>query len=300
MKMNAHPNQWNDQLSIDTPELVALEFPLAGIGSRCLALIIDYLLQSVVLVLAVLALFAIAASAPAHPQTPARTPLADKWIVAILIAIPFFFQWGYFALFEAFWGGRTPGKRIMHLRVIQQNGRSISFIESLIRNFIRVVDFLPFLYVIGVVSIFVTKRNQRLGDLAAGTKRGLFVAHVRQQVLRGALGALLAARHGLLGREDLPLDLVDDLVDGRVHVLAGLVRMEVRRPRMHLDLHVVQAVVLTTERDLALHRSPQKLLHPPDLVCCVALDRFRRVHVPKRHRDVHLLASSRGVGRPSK
>jgi len=167
--MNAHPNQWNDQLSIDTPELVALEFPLAGIGSRCLALIIDYLLQSVVLVLAVLALFAIAASAPTHPQTPARTPLADKWIVAILIAIPFFFQWCYFALFEAFWGGRTPGKRIMHLRVIQQNGRSISFIESLIRNFIRVVDFLPFLYVIGVVSIFVTKRNQRLGDLAAGT-----------------------------------------------------------------------------------------------------------------------------------
>jgi uncharacterized RDD family membrane protein YckC len=168
--MGAPPGSWNDQLSIDTPELVALEFPLAGIGSRCLASLMDYLLQAIVFVAAIFLFAAIGSSGGASQSgTQHAGEVADKWVVAILILIPFLFQWGYFTLFEAFWSGRTPGKRLMKVRVIHQTGRGITFFESMIRNLIRAVDFLPSFYAVGVASLFITKRHQRLGDLAAGT-----------------------------------------------------------------------------------------------------------------------------------
>jgi hypothetical protein len=79
------------------------------------------------------------------------------------------FHWGYFTLFEAFWNGRTPGKRMVRIRVIHESGRSATFFESMVRNFIRIIDALPSVYAVGVTSLFITKRQQRLGDLAAGT-----------------------------------------------------------------------------------------------------------------------------------
>ena len=85
------------------------------------------------------------------------------------VLIVFLLQWGYFALFEAFGNGRTPGKRVAKIRVIHQSGRGISFIESLARNLVRFVDYLPGFYAVGVVAIFVSRRHQRLGDMVAGT-----------------------------------------------------------------------------------------------------------------------------------
>jgi hypothetical protein len=78
-------------------------------------------------------------------------------------------NWGYFTLFEAFWNGRTPGKRVARIRVIQRSGRSIGLVESMARNLVRYVDQLPFFYGVGVIAMFVNKQHQRLGDLAAGT-----------------------------------------------------------------------------------------------------------------------------------
>ncbi len=72
-------------------------------------------------------------------------------------------------LFEAFWNGRTPGKRIARIRVIQRSGRAIGLFESMARNFIRYIDQIPFFYAVGAIAIFVTRDHQRLGDLAAGT-----------------------------------------------------------------------------------------------------------------------------------
>jgi uncharacterized RDD family membrane protein YckC len=179
--MSVGTGTWNTTFSIDTPELVPLELPLAGIGSRCLALLVDYALQGAVLTLGIVALSAMARgySSP-HPAiglAPTSTR-AVRWTVAILILIPFLLHWAYFALFEALWNGRTPGKRALRIRVIHQTGRSLTFLESLIRNLIRTVDAAPFLYAVGLVSVFVTKRNQRLGDLAAGT---LVIHEARQE-----------------------------------------------------------------------------------------------------------------------
>ena len=78
-------------------------------------------------------------------------------------------NWGYFTLFEAFWNGRTPGKRVARIRVIQRSGRPIGIFESMARNFVRYVDQIPFFYAVGVITMFATRQHQRLGDLAAGT-----------------------------------------------------------------------------------------------------------------------------------
>ncbi len=152
-----------DQLNIDTPELVAIEMPLAGIGSRFIAILVDYLILGAAFTLL------IALAAIIIPAVHVFGEVSANWAVGIFFLIVFLLQWGYFALFEAFGNGRTPGKRAARIRVIHQSGRGISFIESLARNLVRFVDYMPGFYAVGVVAIFVSRRHQRLGDMVAGT-----------------------------------------------------------------------------------------------------------------------------------
>jgi uncharacterized RDD family membrane protein YckC len=152
-----------DQLNIDTPELVDIEMPLAGIGSRFIAILLDYLICGVaVVVLIILALIIV-------PALHLFSNVSANVAVGIFFLIIFLIQWGYFSLFEAFNSGRTPGKMAAKIRVIHQSGRGISFLESLARNLVRVVDYLPSLYALGIVVIFMSRRHQRLGDMVAGT-----------------------------------------------------------------------------------------------------------------------------------
>jgi uncharacterized RDD family membrane protein YckC len=155
----------SDQLNIDTPELVDIEMPLAGIGSRFIALLVDMLIwfAGFIFFLILLLIFL-------KPGSLAFAGITEKWAVAIVIFIVFLLFWGYFTLFEAFWNGRTPGKRVARIRVIQRSGRAISLFESMARNLVRYVDMQPFpMYAVGVIAIFSTRQHQRLGDLAAGT-----------------------------------------------------------------------------------------------------------------------------------
>jgi uncharacterized RDD family membrane protein YckC len=154
----------SDQLSIDTPELVAIEMPLAGIGSRFIALLVDYLIwfAGFTVLLVLLAIFL-------KPGSLGVLGIPEQWAVAIVIFLVFLLNWGYFTLFEAFWNGRTPGKRVARIRVIQRSGRAIGLFESMARNLVRYVDQVPLFYAVGVIAIFVTRQHQRLGDLAAGT-----------------------------------------------------------------------------------------------------------------------------------
>src|ERR1035437_1120754 len=162
--METNSNQLNpEELSIATPELVDIEFPLAGIGSRFVALLIDYLIWFAGFIALALV------SSSFLPGIRAFTKVSEQWAAAIVIFSFFLLNWGYFTLFEAFWNGRSPGKRIARIRVIQRSGRGIGLFESIARNLIRYVDQFPFFYAVGVIAIFATRQHQRLGDLAAGT-----------------------------------------------------------------------------------------------------------------------------------
>jgi uncharacterized RDD family membrane protein YckC len=153
----------SDQLSIDTPELVSIEVPLAGIGSRFIAILVDTLIWVPATLLLEWGLHLVL------PAITAFSEISAQWTVAAYTFVTFLLYWGYFTLFEAFWNGQTPGKRVAKIRVIQRSGRAIGFVESLARNLIRVIDQIPFFYGVGVITMFATKQHQRLGDLAAGT-----------------------------------------------------------------------------------------------------------------------------------
>ena len=152
-----------DKLSIDTPEQVALDFSLASIGSRFLAIAVDTLIQTAATIVLVLLGVGLVA---AFGLTFAG---ASPWILAVLFLLYFVIYQAYFAIFEAMWNGQTPGKRVVGLRVISVTGRPISPFEAILRNVVRIADQLPGIYAIGIVFVFFTERNQRLGDLAAGT-----------------------------------------------------------------------------------------------------------------------------------
>ncbi len=151
-----------ERLTIETPEQIALELPLAGVGSRFLAVAVDTLLQ--------VGLFVVLALFLTFVAILTRGAWLTSWVVPVLLVLlVFFFYWGYFALFETLWKGQTPGKRAAHIRVIKESGRPINAFEAISRNLVRVVDFMPAFYGVGIVCMLANARNRRLGDFVAGT-----------------------------------------------------------------------------------------------------------------------------------
>ena len=161
------PPDQSDELVIATPERVAFQYEIAGIGSRFLAQSVDMLVVfaiGFVIAIAALALGLIFQSV----QVGALFGLIFGFI---LVA-------GYFLISEATLAGQTLGKRLMRLRVVGDQGQPMTLGQAATRNLIRIIDFLPFGYGIGILTLFINGRGKRLGDLAAGT----LVVRDRQQV----------------------------------------------------------------------------------------------------------------------
>ena len=156
-----------EKLIIETPEQTSIEFPLAGIGSRFLAVLIDSLIQGAV-VLAIVLIFVTVGFATGVART-GQSLIPAVWVVAILILAYFLLIYGYFILFESIWNGQTPGKRLTHIRVIKDSGQPITPIDAVARNLLRLVDQLPFAYGIGVMCAWISPQSKRLGDYVAGT-----------------------------------------------------------------------------------------------------------------------------------
>ena len=144
--------RYDETVTVATPEGVDFELTLAGAGSRFVSALIDLGIQMLLLTATVVAV------GPVGGYGSAAAALISFVVVL-----------GYDVAFEVLASGRTPGKRLNGLRVVRSGGEAVGFLTSAIRNVLRLVDFLPFAYVIGAVTILATPRNQRLGDLAAGT-----------------------------------------------------------------------------------------------------------------------------------
>ncbi|RPJ27992.1 MAG: RDD family protein [Chloroflexi bacterium] len=154
-----------ETLDIQTPENVAFGYQVAGLGSRFVATLLDtlliVLLQIVVIVVMALIIDVLDGSVFADQLS--------AWVIAIFGLILSIFYWGYYVFFEMLWNGQSPGKRWVGLRVIRTDGTPITLSESFIRNLVRIVDFLPAAYGVGIITMFIDKQSRRLGDLAAGT-----------------------------------------------------------------------------------------------------------------------------------
>lgn len=152
--------EFSKTITVETPEHVALEFELAGLGARTAAIVVDLLILSA-LWLGLSAAFALAAR---------LGETWGSWAAAVFIAAAFVVAWGYFALFEALWGGRTPGKRRAGIRVVMDTGHPITFTAAAARNLVRIVDVQPLgASLVGVLFVFFHPHHKRLGDIVAGT-----------------------------------------------------------------------------------------------------------------------------------
>ncbi|WP_164689152.1 RDD family protein [Herpetosiphon llansteffanensis] len=161
-------NRMNDRYIIDTPESIEFGYDVAGIGARFVAALIDTALFSIILFIAF------------------RLYIGDMRMILFVspMAIRIFFAFSiftvliYYIAFERFWNGQTPGKRLLGIRVVQEAGKPLTFSGSLIRNLLRLIDFVPAYYSLGLLTMLIDKRARRLGDLAAST----FVVRDRQRV----------------------------------------------------------------------------------------------------------------------
>ena len=151
----------NEHLSIDTPEQIELNYDIAGIGSRFCTALIDSILIGIITVSSWFVTRAI--------YLGLLTETFGYWLAAIVGIITFAIHWGYYIVFDLINNGQSPGKRMLNLRVIKEGGYPINFADSAIRNLVRIVDFLPMFYGIGIISMMFDKKWRRLGDLAAGT-----------------------------------------------------------------------------------------------------------------------------------
>ena len=138
-----------------TPEAVVLETDLAGLGSRFVASLLDGLIEGAVILAAALA---------------AAASTNDLFTVFLVVAISYvLMSVGYPLAMEALTSGKTVGKMAMRIRVVGEDGSPVATPAVLVRNLLRLIDMLPGNYTVGAIAILVTRKGQRLGDLAAGT-----------------------------------------------------------------------------------------------------------------------------------
>lgn len=158
-------------VDVRTPESIAFNYELAGLGSRFLALVIDQVIQILVLLAIFYGVFSAALRLPAtHGVVNTQAEkIASALVIAAIIAAVFTIFFGYFIIFETLWNGKTPGKWALSIRVVRDGGYPVDFGAAVIRNLIRVGEFAFGYYALSAVSAVLSPENKRLGDYAAGT-----------------------------------------------------------------------------------------------------------------------------------
>lgn len=220
-------------INIQTPESVELEFTLAGIGNRALALLVDYLL-----VFLLLSLVSIFTSFLSEQLTSVLLFLddgadgVDLWLVAIAIVATAAIYWGYFVGFETFWQGQTPGKRVTKIRVINDNGKPEGVFQATLRSLLRPVDDILFL---GFFCILIGAQEKRIGDWLAGT----LVVQSETVVGDAKVSVSTASQRlatDLMAEADIGNMLPDDFATLRTYLLRRKILTDMARRELSVQL----------------------------------------------------------------
>ena len=148
----------DSELIVSTPERVSFDYQVAGLGTRAIAQVLDLLIVTALLVALLFGGVAVGA-------------IFNNSLVSDLVEIlgSFVIVFGYFWTSEALWSGQTIGKKAFRLRAVGDRGEPLTLMQAGIRNIVRIVDFLPYGYGVGLITLFINGKGKRLGDLAAGT-----------------------------------------------------------------------------------------------------------------------------------
>jgi len=230
------------QVVLTTADGVELEYTLAGLGSRGVAVLIDSIIQMVLGLLMVIGLLLLGVS---------LDPLAGGWAMAAIILGGFAVFNGYFLFFEVVWNGQTPGKRNAGIRVIRADGFPLDFRGALLRNLMRTVDVLPSFYGVALLVVFFDANNRRLGDMVAGT----LVVRERELDADGPEGSGSAWQAAPLASDTpLPLHLLE------ADHLALAETFLRRRSQLPSDVRTVMAKDAADRLRAQMRLSPQEAL----------------------------------------
>lgn len=156
-----------NKFTLETPESVELEFTLAGIGNRAYALVIDFIVLGLFLIiLLVIGGFGLFFISDLLESLGISSEQVGLWIFAIQFFIIFATYVGYFVFFETLWQGKTPGKRLAKIRVVKDDGRPIQLAQATLRSLLRPIDDIS---ILGMLFIIFGKKEKRIGDWVAGT-----------------------------------------------------------------------------------------------------------------------------------
>src|SRR5216117_4135435 len=288
------------QLGVETPEHVEVHLELAGVGSRTAAAFFDTVLLTVGVILIVVV---------ARTLGTRVSGAVEGWLMAALVLLYYFAVLGYFVLFEALNGGRTPGKQALGIRVVMATGHPVTPTAAVVRNVVRLLDcYFPLLPVLpGLLFVFLQRRNQRPGDLAAGT------VVVRDRPTDWSLGAANeipveeVVETGPPDLSDEEFRLLDQFMARRdqleptveVRMAAELARrFEARVPRRTTDTEAYLATLLTEEQRKRRSRFATRARERGAGRTAVAAERFvaRKRAAWEAFRAVATRAERAGVG----
>lgn len=157
-------------VDVATGESVVFSYELAGLGSRFYAVVIDLAIQIAVVIVALLLLGWIGSGAkPTAAAPPALSKIASAVVIGFVSVAGFVLFFGYFIIFEWRYGGRTPGKRLMRIRVVRDGGFPLDFTSAVVRNVVRILEVALGFYIVSAIATLTSPANRRLGDMAAGT-----------------------------------------------------------------------------------------------------------------------------------
>jgi uncharacterized RDD family membrane protein YckC len=277
-------------LRLVTPEAVVLQFDTAGLPSRLFARLLDLVVQ-VIALFVFLFLGGLIGSAVGDNESQ----VLDIILVVLGTVLLFLLLLGYEAIFETVWKGKTPGKAALGLRVMTAEGAPIRFRHAAIRSALSLVDVFLFSGLIGIIAILVTRNNQRLGDLVAGT------IVVRERSATKAPTAIsFPVPHGCEAYADtLDVSAVTQAEYGAIR--SFLMRAGTLAPQVRSGL----AADLGSPLVQRMHHVPPSWVGPELFLACVAAVYQRRfgalpVPAPAWQAPAPLPASSSwGVARPT-
>ncbi len=157
--------EWTDEVRLETPEQVDMDLELAGLGSRFVAQLLDWLIKGLISLGVVLLILVVSALLGHVLDFDRISPLLG----ALALAFLYLLWLGFDILFEMRYNGQTPGKKVAGIRVIREGGAPLDFQAAAVRNLLGMADLLPCFYILGAILIQLGPRRQRLGDMAAGT-----------------------------------------------------------------------------------------------------------------------------------
>ena len=156
-------------VDVRTPESIAFRYELAGLGSRCLAVCIDLVIQFAILAAILWGLYYVGSRQEYRPISTHDDDLARSFAIGLIVFVIFMIFYGYHILFEAFWNGQTPGKKMIGIRVVRDGGYPLDFGGAFLRNLVRIAEETLGFYTLAVISTLLSPENKRIGDYAAGT-----------------------------------------------------------------------------------------------------------------------------------